>query len=109
MNTIEKIAQEIATIGDEKLDISYSEKKTAQRILALIRSAGYVSREEHLEDIQKILKEIDEISFEPCPYQSCYKNLTADECFNGRRMTENCEWWQSFKERYKSQSEERMK
>jgi len=40
----EEIAQEIATIGDEKLDISYSEKKTAQRILALIRSAGYVQR-----------------------------------------------------------------
>jgi len=53
------------------------------------------------EDIRGILREIDEISYEPCPYQSCYKNLTADECFNGRRMTENCDWWQSFKERYK--------
>lgn len=42
---IKQIAQEIATIGDEKLEISYSEKKTAERILNLIKNAGYVPKE----------------------------------------------------------------
>jgi len=49
---------------------------------------------------QEMLKEIDEISYEPCPYQSCYRNVTADECFNSRRMTENCEWWTVLKHKW---------
>jgi len=55
---IEKIAGFIdcCIVGDRKTLMC------ARGILDLIRSAGYVSREEHLEDIQKILKEIEDNS-----------------------------------------------
>jgi len=66
----------------------------------LLEAQHKADQKEWKREKQEMLKEIDEISFEPCPYQSCYKNLTADECFNGRRMTENCEWWTVLKHKW---------
>jgi len=68
--------------------------------LKIAEAQHKADQEEFQKQKQEMLKEIDEISFEPCPYQSCYKNLTADECFNGRRMTENCEWWTVLKHKW---------
>ena len=66
----------------------------------LLEAQHKADLEEWKREKQEMLKEIDEISYELCPYQSCYRNVTADECFNSRRMTENCEWWTVLKHKW---------